>query len=691
MLFPNCAFASFQEHYDAGQIYLAQYQYASAITEFKKALRINYLDNSARMGLVNAYLARGTFFANTDKNYDAAANDFRAALFYLKYYPDNSEVQKSAVNIEDTTRILNKCLSAIKFDTSSDSRYLKGQQLRLKGLFAEAGYEFAQGFSSQKYGGSAYEQVGDMMKVLGNTHKVSYYYKKALEINPDIPDLRLKYARALDKEGKGDLALDEYNNALQGGDNDPETLYSLERIYRQKLLQNENDPVAMTNLGAILQKQNKLDDALRYYTMANKLNPDNLQNKLNIASLYLEKKDYDRALAAYDSILIVYPDNLTANLNKGECQAELDMLTEAKETFSHVLSKAPNNNSVKSQIMDSLQGKMPPDEIISFVYSDSKPQKSDLDNLYNYAFNMHKQNKLNRAIDAYKTVLKYDQTNAEAYVNLAIAYNQDKQYDLAKTTIQTAKTKFPADKQVLDVYNSIISEGNNRIISKAMQEYNKGDYKTALDTYLSLNPQTFDSLVGAATCYNALSDTKNAIEFYKKALNMNKNAEIAYYIGALYTEANDFDNAKLYLKMALNIDSANQNAKDLLNYIDQKQYSDLLAKGIALYDENNLKDAFVIFDQIIQRNQKNAFAYYYRASIYDAEKKYELAISDYQKALANSSELGIANYLIAVDYDTLGQYKNALTYYKKYVASTSETNEFTTYSQQRITALKKYE
>lgn len=683
--------AGFQEHYEAGQVYLMQYQYSSAISEFKKALRINYLDNSARIGLINAYQARGTFFANVDHNYDGAANDFRAALFYLKYYPDAAEVSKSATNIENTTKNLNKCLKESGFDTTSENRYQKGQQLRLKGLFAEAGYEFAQSTGSNKYKGSAYEQIGDMMKVLGNTEKVSYYYKKALEVNPDLPDLRLKYARALDKEGHGELALDEYNYALQNGDNDPETLYSLERIYRQKLLQNENDPVSLTNLGAILQKQNKLDEALKYYSLANNAEPDNVQNRMNMASLYYEKKNYDKALALYDSILVVYPNNVTANLYKGECEVALGEIEEAKASFKEALKLAPNDNRMKSQIVDTLQTKINPDEAISFVYTDSRPQKGDLDNLYAYAFNLHKQQKFVKAIDAYNTILKYDKSNPEVYVNLAIAYNQNKNFEEARNIINIAKTKFPADKQVISVSNSIISEGNDRLISKASEYYNAKDYENALNTYKSISPQTYDALVGMAACYSAMNDNGNAIAYYKKALEKRPNSEIAYYIGALYANANDLESAKSYLHKALSYSSTNQDAKDLLAYVNNQQTSDLLNKGITLYEQNNYGEALINFNKVIGVDNKNAYAYYYRASIYDAQKKYAQAIPDYQKAVSLSSDFGIANYLIAIDYDTLGQYKNALTYYKKYVESTKETNEYTTYSQQRINALKKYE
>ena len=75
------AFADFREHFEEGQQCLHQNQYSTAIIEFKKALRINYLDNSAKIGLINAYLARGAYYGTTAEDWEAATNDFRAALF----------------------------------------------------------------------------------------------------------------------------------------------------------------------------------------------------------------------------------------------------------------------------------------------------------------------------------------------------------------------------------------------------------------------------------------------------------------------------------------------------------------------------------------------------------------------------------------------------------------------------------
>ena len=112
-LLNGIAFADFREHYDLGQNYLSNYQYSSAITEFRSAMRINYLDTSARIGLVNSYLSRGTDYANKDKNWSKAADDYRSALFYLMYYPNSSAAQNSAQAINQVTNNLERCLDEI--------------------------------------------------------------------------------------------------------------------------------------------------------------------------------------------------------------------------------------------------------------------------------------------------------------------------------------------------------------------------------------------------------------------------------------------------------------------------------------------------------------------------------------------------------------------------------------------------
>ena len=681
--------ADFAEYYNAGQQYLSQYQYSSAISEFKKALRINYMDNSARIGLVNSYMARGTFSANKEKNWEAAANDYRAALFYLKYYPSNQDVQNSMQAISNGTENLNQCLDMQKFDTSAKSRFNKAKSLRLSGLFPEAAYEFQQSLVDQSLRKSAYEQIGDIMKVLGNDPKCAEYYQKAVALNPDNAGLRLKNARVLDRLGKNDTAVQEYNYALANGGDDPEILYALERIYRQKLEQMPKDGPTLTNLGAILQKQNKYDEALQYYTQAGQLDPSNITTRLNIGTLYQQKKSYDAAMEAYDSILLLYPDNVQANLYKAQCLAALGQNDKAIVVFNKVISLDPNNKEARDQFSDTLKSTMTPGEFTAYLSRNAATDKSAIDTLYDYAIDLHKQKKFDDAINGYKEVLKYKK-NAEIYINLSIAYKQKGDLAMAKQTLTDAKAKFPDNKQIANNLNDLNQEALASKYDEASKAYTSGDFQKAIAAYQTIQPQTFDSLSGIAASYKGLNNDTLAIEFYKKALAIHQDSDAAYYIGVLYSEKENWQESRIYLKKALIINSKNTRAKDLLGSVEEQANVGQVDAGIELYDKGQYAKANAILNKILINDPKNAYAHYYKGLIFDEEKKYALAIVDYKKAIIYNPELSIIYYLIALDYDNLSQFKIALTNYKKYVTLTAENNEYKKYSQSRIKELQKY-
>ena len=624
---------TFMKHYEVAQNYLTQGQYSSAIVEFRKALRINYMDNSARIGLINSYLARATYFVNQEKNYEKSANDFRSALFYLKMFPTKEQtIQNSASMIASANENLNQCLKVISYDKTASSRYKKAQELRAIGNFSASAYEFYEASKNESLSGDANVQIADLMKLLGNENRSADYYKIALEIKPNDSLLRMKYARTLDKLGQYDEAVMQYNSALANSKGDMEILYALERIYLKKLAQNPSDAELNANIGAIKQAQGDFETALSYYSKAEQINPTNINTRLNVGTLFQQKKDYLKALKSYDSVLTLYPDNVQANLYKAQLLSIMGNKSESLKLYKKVLSLDPTNHIAKSEIVGVMQNSMSPQDFISYLsqFSDENSKNS----LYDYAYKLHKEDKIEDAILAYNTVIKTNSNKVDAYINLGICYASQNDYKNAENILNIAKTKFPTNNLVLKTLKDIKKDSISSVLAEASTSFGDKDYQNALQKYLSINPPTEDSLLGVASCYQSLEDIDNAIKYYKKAMSISpKNSEIPYYIGYLYSEQQKWNDAEEYLKKSLAMNPEGE-AKNLLPYVMQNftlaEYND----AVNLYESNNLEAALTKFNELIKKETNNSFAYYYRGLIYDEQKKYSLAINDYMKFLS---------------------------------------------------------
>ncbi len=682
-------FAGFKEHFDLGQQYLSNYQYSGAITEFKSALRINYLDNSARIGLINSYIARGTYYANTDKDYAKAADDYRAALFYLVYYPNANQVKNSSQAIVQVTSNLNQCLNEIKFDTSAQNRFNTAKQLRAEGNFAAAAYEFNQALGDTSLIKDSFEQTGDIMKLLGNDTKAAEYYKKAVSVAPEDIQLRLSYAKMLDKLKQEDEAVEQYNFILSKTTDNKDVLYALERIYKRKLEESPNDAAVTANLGAIMQKEGNFDEALRYYSKAEYLDPSNINTRLNVGTLYQQKGDYKTAITAYDSVLIIYPDNVQANLYKAQSLAAMGDSKGALDLYKKVLAKEPNNEIAQNEMLNMVKDTMTTAQFVDYIKKNNPGNAANV--LYTYALDLHKQNKLADAMTLYNEVIKLDSSNSEAYVNLAIAQGQDKNYDAALATLNTANTKFPNNAQVSDAIKSISAQSTDEKLETAANYYNNKDYQSAINEYLKIKPATSDTMLGIASAYQNMGDNDKAIEYYKQALNLAPtNSDIAYYIAALYSETGDSTNALTYAQKAITLNKTNKQAQELLESLNAQLASQELDKAISLFDSEQYNESLVILNKILASEPNDSYALYYRGMIYDTQKKFKEAITDYKKAISSNPDLTIINYLIGVDYDMLEQYKNAMSYYKAFTATYSEDDDYLKYAKTRITELEPY-
>ena len=292
----------------------------------------------------------------------------------------------------------------------------------------------------------------------------------------------------------------------------------------------------------------------------------------------------------------------------------------------------PANVVAKNEMPAVMQATMSPEEFVAYLSQQTDKNSQNI--LYDYAYKIHKENKVESAINAYNAVIKSNPSNVDAYVNLAICYASQNDYKSAQTILNNAKTKFPTNNLVLKTLKDVEQDSLSTALANASKSYESKDYTSALKQYLAINPATEDSLLGVAASYQSLEDFENAIVYYKKAMVISpKNAEIPYYIGYLYSEQQKWKDAETYLKKSIALNPECE-AKNLLPYVMQNftlaEYND----AVNLFEKNQFESALTKFNEVLSKESNNAFAYYYRGLIYDEQKKYNLAMNDYKKFLS---------------------------------------------------------
>jgi tetratricopeptide (TPR) repeat protein len=161
-------------------------------------------------------------------------------------------------------------------------------------------------------------------------------YKKAIEMNPNAPDLHFRLGRALLLES-----------------HDPAVLEQAANEFRSELKLSPEDGACEFQLGQIAQVEGKTAEAKSHFERAIALSPNFVQALIALGRLCAQQKDYARAILLLSRAIALEPSNETAHYalltayrdsgDMGRAKAEkatLDKLQKPPEgEFSEFLKK----------------------------------------------------------------------------------------------------------------------------------------------------------------------------------------------------------------------------------------------------------------------------------------------------------------------------------------------------------------
>ena len=158
--------------------------------------------------------------------------------------------------------------------------------------------------------------LGSAYNALGNHENAVYrFIQKSFSKNHSQPEIFTNRGNALEASGNKQLALQDYNTALQL---DP-------RLYS-----------ALINRGNLLHKQGNLEDSVKDYLTSVKLKQNPINAYFGLGCVYMEKEDFRKALTYFNKIISLEPSHIDALINRAYCFRCLHDLNSAVESYKQL-------------------------------------------------------------------------------------------------------------------------------------------------------------------------------------------------------------------------------------------------------------------------------------------------------------------------------------------------------------------
>jgi tetratricopeptide (TPR) repeat protein len=272
------------------------------------------------------------------------------------------------------------------------------------------------------------------------------------------------------------------------------------------------------------------------------------------------------------------------------------------------------------------------------------------------------------AAKQYEECITIDKTSEPAYVQLAAAYNNQKQFDKAievnKSLMNITKDpqkKSEAEGRINDMQKTMAAEYYNEGID--LSKSSKFDEAMAMfDKSLAIKKDPKVYLTKGVT-YSKMQKPAEAIAEVKSAVALDSTYDMGYYIlGGMYISAKDYKNALANYSKAQEItknEDIKTKAKDALKTV----FFQLGAEAYSAKKWDAAIENFTKANEQVEYDQ----AYLWIGKAYSEKKKYDLALQSFDKALSLKKTVteGAVGYYKGAMYKQKGDLDKAIEFFKQ--------------------------
>lgn len=353
-------------------------------------------------------------------------------------------------------------------------------------------------------------------------------FSAALEINPYYAEARYNLALAYSRVGRINLAEQEYRQ--------------IGEAVRGQIGQS-----ARFNLGVILMRGGRLDDALDEFIRVLYFDPSHIDARFNRALLLGRLQSEDEAKEQYLRLLDLRPEHLRARLNLAALYIRSNECGEAEPQLSNLVERSPNYALAH----------------------------------YNLGVCALREDRANEAVSHLNTAVQLEPDMAAGHYNLALAASQIGEDTLAVESYGRAVAQEPSRANYRYNYGVLLSEAGR--FAEALEQY---------EAATRLEPTYFEAFYNAGLMYFRVDDYAAAESAFRQALEIRPNSyEAIYNQGLARLKAGDLELAEESFLNALALERTVAATYNL---------------GLALFRQGRMNDAAKRYEAALRIDPKHA-------------------------------------------------------------------------------------
>ena len=529
-----------------------------------------------------------------------------------------------------------------------------------------------------------YEEMVSMYGRSDYATKAIEEYRLAIENDPNSDYLNAALAELYARTGRIRDAVMEAQDILKRDGNNVEAHRLLGRIYLRSL----------GDMQAGTQSQEILKLAIEQYEQLVKLDPDSVEDHLLLGRLYRLNNELLKSETEFKTAVKIAPDSEEAVSTLAYLYNEEGDSARALQVLNAIPESA-RTAKLYSALGYTYEQQKQYKEAIDAYRRSTELDHDNLDSVRGLAQNLMNDGQTEAALEQYKVIADADPSDPQTYMRIAEINRRNGKFDQAMDALKKANSVVPDSLEVQ--YNiAIIDEAQGKyddaiaILNQLLQKTEHSDgqysvpeknnravflerlgtvYREANKTQLSVD--TFRKMVDLGDD-NAIRGYQQIIETYRDSRQWQMATDVALEAAKKFPDDRDLQMVAASQQADMgDADAAIARVKAMLKGTpeDRSVYIALAQMNSRVKNWKQAEDDIGKALELATRQEDRDYVIFVQGSIYERQKKYDLAEEAFHKVLVDDPKNAMAlNYLGYMLADRGTRVEEALGYIRRAVA-----------------------